>query len=77
MQQLLLLHLFFVIYGQIMSGLVTLLNFVLGYIQIPLKEFLDLPLDKNYSRWFVTAPSPALTSQELHQHFSTDSRENY
>ena len=43
MQQLLLLQLFFVIYDQIMSGLLTLLNYVLGYTQIPLKEFLDLP----------------------------------
>ena len=32
----------FVIYDQIMSGLVRLSNHVLGYIQIPLKEILDI-----------------------------------
>ena len=42
--KLLLLHLFFVIYDRIMS---SLSNYVLGYIQMPLKEFLDLPFKKD------------------------------
>ena len=45
-KKLLLLHLFFVIYDQIISNLQALSNYVLSYIQIPLKEFLDLPFKK-------------------------------
>ena len=44
--KLLILHIFFVIYDQIISNLQALSNYVLSYIQIPLKEFLDLPFKK-------------------------------
>ena len=47
------LHLFFVIYDQIMSSLVTLSIYTLGYIQIPLKEFLDLPFNKEL-QWMIS-----------------------
>ena len=63
--KLLLLHLFFVTYNQIMSNLITVSNYVLGYIQIPLKYFLIYPSEKNYSGWFVTVTLSAFTGQKL------------
>ena len=63
--KLLLLHLFVVIYDQIMSSLITVSNYALGYIQIPLKNFLMYPSKKNSSEWFVTVPLSAFTGQKL------------
>ena len=42
----LIFNIFFLIYYKIISNLQALSNYVLSYIQIPLKEFLDLPFKK-------------------------------
>ena len=46
-----------------MSGSVALSNYVLGYIQIPLKEFLDIPFKKELQQMICnssfTVPSYA------------------
>ena len=71
------MYLFFVIYDQIMFSLVRVSNYVSGYIQIPLKEFLDLPFD--IELWWIicNSSSPAFMSQKLWKDFSTASKENY